>query len=329
MAKKCIALIIAISFSASLGFGQANSGSTSAGGQAAMGAGASAVAAAMLFMEADEKWTEGTVLKEKGVEHEKAAITAANAQNFPLATSEAKLGIVKKSAGAKKDMLGFVFLGMAGLSGLQGLYQLSTVAGAAKSEDDSGYSPSLDPERFRPTRPDGSVIEPEKVREELKKPLAEIAKRGIKLDEKGNMTLPNGNTANLEDLTNGNAGAFASATGLGPAEMKEIAGKMNDVNSKIASLYGSNEKNMRLSYSSGGGSSGGQGSGDGTAGGSKFDFNSLFGKMKSKDRSAASFTGPAKLFRGQPIGVAQDNIFKMVSRRYQEKSKVNYFMVGN
>jgi hypothetical protein len=332
MIRISVAVIIAILFSTSVCFGQANSGSVGAMGQAGTAAVISVALGGYLFLEGTEKFEAGGVTKEEG---ENTLTTAAAVGAGGNKAGEAKLiaeGKAEVWAGTKKMIMGGAMMGMGIMSGAQGLNQLAAAAGASKSEGQSGYNgidlAGNDFERSL-RLPDGRTVNSNQLRELLNKQTAELARRGIKLDDKGQMTMPDGTTANLKDLSNGNASNFAAATGLGPTEMKELADKLNGANAKIAAQFGANAKDIKLGFSSGGGSSGSGGNGEGVGGGSKFDFNSLFGGMKPKDRSAASFTGPAKIFRGQPIGVAQDNIFKMVSRRYQEKSKTNYFMVGN
>lgn len=329
MGKLFVALAFAVSFATSVCFGQANSGSAGAMGQAGTVAVISVALGGYLFSEGVDKYVAGEGTKEGG---ENTLTTAAAVGAGGNKAGEAKLiaeGKAEVWAGTKQMMMGGAMMGMGIMSGLQGLNQLATAAGASKSEGESSYNGiDLAGNDFMASLPDGRTMSLPDLRKALEKQTAELNRRGIKLDDKGNITMPDGKTANLNDLSNGNANGFAAATGLGAAEMKELADKLNGANAKIAAQLGANAKDIKLGFSSGGGSSGGQGSGEGVPGGGKFDFNSLFG-AKSKDRSAASFTGPAKNFRGQPIGVAQDNIFKMVSRRYLEKSKTNYFMVGN
>lgn len=341
MVKIARILTIAILFFASVGFGQANSSSNSGASGAGLAAVISIGMGAMLYYQGKKEVAkgEGEIVDgtNKRIEGQdeivegKSLLASGNASGSAMVAKgkvTEEQGIQTYQSGDFTKTLGLVMIGMGILSGTQGLAQAATSIGASESESQSGYNGSdYAGKDFELSLPDGSTLNSNRLKDMLDSQKSELARMGGKLNENGLMTLPNGKTADLNDLSNGNAGAFAAATGLSPAQMEKLAGAIKDAGSKAAGLNGFNAKDMRVSMSSGG-SSGGR-DGDGAGSGSRFDFSKMFPNMKPKDRSAASFTGPAKNFRGQPIGVAQDNIFKMVSRRYQEKSKSNYFMVGN
>ena len=61
------------------------------------------------------------------------------------------------------------------------------------------------------------------------------------------------------------------------------------------------------------------------SGNSKYNWKNRLGKRK-KARNPASVAGMKKKFGNDVIGVATDNIFKMVRRRYDKKRKINAFI---
>jgi hypothetical protein len=67
-----------------------------------------------------------------------------------------------------------------------------------------------------------------------------------------------------------------------------------------------------------------EGGGGKQKGDTAFDINDILNGLK--DRGAASVAGLQKSLNGQPIGVAQDNIFHMVSSRYQAKIALRMFL---
>lgn len=64
-----------------------------------------------------------------------------------------------------------------------------------------------------------------------------------------------------------------------------------------------------------------------TKGSKDLDFNSLLEGLNPKEKTEGSVDGlQRKLASGEPVGVASDNIFKQISRRYQAKRDANIFI---
>ncbi len=68
-----------------------------------------------------------------------------------------------------------------------------------------------------------------------------------------------------------------------------------------------------------------EGGGGGAKGETPFDLNGILNGLKG-DRGPASIAGLQKSLNGEPIGVAQDNIFKQVTRKYQDKIALRMFL---
>lgn len=290
MIKSVSTLIIAILFSTSVCFGQANSGSGSGKGQAAMSAGVSMVMGAGLI-------TGGGFM------------IASNCPNWKSVTL---------------CILGGVMVAGGMLSVAQGVQQLTTAKGASQSEYQSGYmGADFAGKDFELSLADGRTLDNNKMKEIMSQGRKSLAQAGIKLKDNGDMTFPNGNTANISDLSNGNSAAFASAAGLSAKEMNELKDKMNKAGAQAVAMIGKDVNMAAL----GGGSR--VPASETPVGGSNFDMNSMFGKAKAKSNLNRGVAGLSKMLGGQPIGVAQDDIFKMVSRKYEYKKSESFFIEGD
>jgi hypothetical protein len=146
--------------------------------------------------------------------------------------------------------------------------------------------------------------------------LASLANQGYSLSPDGStVSTPNGSvpaaTANTAD----------GMKAMGMTD-QQIADTMDFEKKLAAKAAASLLKN--------GGADGGGGGGAPSyaAGGSKadkFDLNGLFSKG-AKARKPASVSGLSKKLGADPIGVSGDNIFEMITRRYQKKDAENSFL---
>jgi hypothetical protein len=142
--------------------------------------------------------------------------------------------------------------------------------------------------------------------------LALLAKKGFKVDPKtGTLTDPKGKSHDLSSLGSGKAMADQGLIGAGDiaaadAEIKKLQDKMKVVSMGI-----------------GGGGGGGSGS-KGNSYAYEDPYKSLFAKEKAKAGTNAGMT--RTLASGESIGSQGDDIFQMITRRYQQKADEKIFV---
>ena len=160
--------------------------------------------------------------------------------------------------------------------------------------------------------------------------LKKLAKMGYKLNpEKGTVTTPKGEIP----MSAFNSAEGMAKAGYDKASIAAAQATIEKLNADAAAKYGSraNVVSMGTAFRGGGGSrSGGSEAGRFTGSGDDEDsmatyLASLKKKMHRK-RDPASMAGMKRMTGGEPIGVAMDNIFEMVHRRYQKKRKENAFI---
>ena len=147
--------------------------------------------------------------------------------------------------------------------------------------------------------------------------MANLSRLGVTATPKGVVTLPNGTTKNLGDMSTGalraagysskDIAAFNSAAASIKAKA-ELAAKGADSHSD---LYGD--------------SAGGAGSSGKNGAGHVAD-RIPTGPRSSVDRNPAQVAGMARDLNGQPIGVSADDVWKMMNRRYQLQEKNGSFL---
>lgn len=109
----------------------------------------------------------------------------------------------------------------------------------------------------------------------------------------------------------GGGGGLGGMTSSLPSEVKDALAKKA---AEVAAHY--NVSSVALEGGGGGGRKGGANS--------DMDINAILNGLK--DRSPASVAGLQKSLNGEPIGVAQDNIFQQVSRKYQKRIAARMFL---
>lgn len=154
---------------------------------------------------------------------------------------------------------------------------------------------------------------------EMSKGFNALSKVGAKLDPKtGKITFPNGATVGPGQLGDPNA---MSQAGVNPTQMKNIQKQLSDLEKAALAKAGAAATAENGFESGGGGGStttvASDDSGAGMGG---------MGNGKDRDPAAASVAGMTKNFNGELIGVAGDDIFQMMARRYQQKSKEDSFL---
>lgn len=157
----------------------------------------------------------------------------------------------------------------------------------------------------------------------------DLAKKGVpvKFDSASKkFVLPDGKKIGAEDVSS--PGAMAAA-GFSASDIAAVQGKLAAIEKDVM------EKNKlsvpAFGYEEGGGG-GGFGSGGVTSG------SGAYGSAETAvaaDRGISSINakaeaqGLSKNYNGEPIGVANDSIFNMMTRRYKLKDKQDAFFLGN
>ena len=202
------------------------------------------------------------------------------------------------------------------ISGVAGLGQGSLDATASRGSRLTSRAASFGPDyQGNPYQVEGGASE-----EEIKKATEDAAKAGVKYDPKtGKATLPNGNVVDASSL--GTAAGVASAFGISKEQAQLALDKVNEKNRAIMAKHGDLSK-YKLSFSGGGGGGAGIDGSRAPASEPNFNLNGLFGQRKP---AAAKVAGLEKVVGGSTVGVATDDIFQMVRRRYQEKNKTDFF----
>jgi hypothetical protein len=167
--------------------------------------------------------------------------------------------------------------------------------------------------------PDGSTMSGDNAAAGLNNLSNLLKKNGMGIDLKtGKVTLPNGKSIDSSIMGQG-AGAIAAATGLPESAINKALEEMRKTTKNQLNMLNSDK--YRLSFS-GGGRGGLENAGDKKEG-PGLDFSKLFGNRKPT--AVPKVSGLQKNIGGTAVGVAQDDIFQMVQRRYQEKNKSDFF----
>jgi hypothetical protein len=140
----------------------------------------------------------------------------------------------------------------------------------------------------------------------------------------GTVTLPNGKSFNVSDaIKSGNMGN----TGLSASDFKAgLASAVKDAKAQADAAAGTDGQDSATAGAvlPGSGPAAGKAAKAFTIPGMPTDPAAL--KAAAKPRAAASVEGASKLFNGVPIGVAQDNLFGLVNRRYASEVTQEKFL---
>jgi hypothetical protein len=144
---------------------------------------------------------------------------------------------------------------------------------------------------------------------------------GIQISDDGqNVTLPNGKKVASSSM--------ASADGMKSAgfSASEIANAMSGLDAASKAVAAQQSKLASLTNDAGGGGGGGmRAGGDGGYGGGSSD--DALARMRAASlKNNSNVSGMSKKLGNDNIGVAGDDIFEMVSRRYQTRDKINSFL---
>lgn len=156
------------------------------------------------------------------------------------------------------------------------------------------------------------------VRDEFNRIRDQLQGAGVKF-ENGKIITPDGKAFGPESF---NAEGLA-ALGYGEEDIKNALGNSAAIGKKLNDKFGS--KIGQLGETSGGGSAAGGGSG-------AVDYSSMFGGVGNKfakvggDDKKDKLSGLSKRVGDDQIGVAADNIWEMVTRRYRDRDAQNNFI---
>ncbi len=133
------------------------------------------------------------------------------------------------------------------------------------------------------------------------------------------MTLPDGQTMSLA------GGAGSALSGLTPKQMAAAKSKLAQLTKKYEALY-----NVAPVATTASGAAGIKGitNGAGGSGDSGFNIKPFAFNMGVRAPASASIMGMSRNYHGDKIGVAQESIFQMVSRRYQIE-RANHAFLDN
>lgn len=226
-------------------------------------------------------------------------------------------GCCSPTGGCCPAAVTMVAMGVLGL--MQGAANKSTAGQHGMVSADVGLQPDGDsnnqPDSYQSPDPTTTAA----FKTETAKGFSALDKVGAKLDPKtGKLTFPNGSTVGVGSL--GDPSAMSHA-GVSANDMKKIQKTMSDLEKAAMTKAGSSLASGESGYEGGGGGSTTVVSSDEGMGGM-----GGVGAGKDRDPATASVAGMTKNFNGELIGVAGDDIFKMMTRRYNQKSKEDSFL---
>lgn len=159
----------------------------------------------------------------------------------------------------------------------------------------------------------------------MKGAVAELKKYGVNYDaSSGKFTFPNGKTVSAKDLTN--QAAMAEA-GVSAADFAKAMDTVKDAEKKAAAEMKLKEALAKQAMSFDNPASGGGGATAASFRNPADDGSSSGGARR--DRPEVSVAGMSVNLGGDRIGVAGDDIFSMMARRYREKDNKDSFLPPN
>jgi len=235
-------------------------------------------------------------------------------------------GAPEHAMSAQEKMMAMMMLMMGAQSMAQAAAQMGGAGKSGKSAAGAAYG-GYNPDEFTIDLPDGASVTSSELKSQINKGLMTAKKYGITVDPKtGVGTFPDGTKVKPGDISL-NAGEMAAATGLPASFLSESFDAFEKSMEKVNAKF----RGMRLRATGkgmfGGGGGGGRSSGEGPGYDAsiqtpKFAFNL---KGKKKRGLAGKFAKRKSMFKGSPIGVAGDNIFDMVTRKYKSLVTRSYF----
>ncbi|MCB0350246.1 MAG: hypothetical protein KDD38_03625 [Bdellovibrionales bacterium] len=242
-----------------------------------------------------------------------------------LATQAAALGAVNLVVGEKAmekcDEGAVPMCSIATMSFAQGLADEvtkddsgntnKTVSKSSSNFNDGFGNPNSNPGDTRADNPADQELQLE-----VNEKIAKLAKKGYSVNPKtGEVTTPKGKYP---------SSAFASGKAMADAGLIP-PDQVADVDAMMNKILKDSYRVVSIGIASGGG--GGSGRSGNTTSSYEYEnpYKSLYGNLgKPKDPRTAGLT--RNLASGDSIGARTDNLFEMIKRRYQEKSKEKIFV---
>jgi hypothetical protein len=229
--------------------------------------------------------------------------------------------------GAAYVALGIMNLAQAKADGTSAGQAASTAYNTDASFGNGGYDPNAAKGVGTPPLPPEIANDPE-----IKQGLqfgqfiaSDAPNKPISFDPKTNtITTPSGKTYKPSDFNNATSMA---AAGMSQSSIDAITAAQKEMQEKIAKKIDKLNLNVASADDGFGSSGGGSGSG---AHGANADANGGAGLARGPklgiDRDPAQVAGMQKSFNGEPIGVAGDSIFRMMTNRYKVKESQSTFL---
>jgi hypothetical protein len=169
---------------------------------------------------------------------------------------------------------------------------------------------------------DGASSGGSSVMADAKKIMAEMSEKGYKVSPDGSkVTLPNGNSIASSAITD--EGALSSA-GFSEGDIQTgraaLATALAKANERARAIQ------MVPEGGGGGGGGGGRSLADDGSGGRGKGYGAGFNFGKKNDRNKPNLSGMSKNFGSDKIGVAGDDIFEMITRRYKARDAADNFI---
>ena len=231
------------------------------------------------------------------------------------------------------SQMGWMMIAMGSMSLTQGGTQIGTAIASGGSESDSAYTDQTIPEFDRsdfyieefgyPDLPNGDKPTPNNIKNEVGRLKREMARNGYDL-ENGILNGPNGESLDLSKLDGSmDPSALAASSGFDANAIGEVQKALAKANAKGMNKYKNKIAKLKMRTVTGGGGGRRPASAKGS-GAPNFDLSGLLKKKKNKKK--ARIAGLQKKLGDTPIGVAADNIFDMIKRRYRAKHQRKEFL---
>jgi hypothetical protein len=238
-----------------------------------------------------------------------ASANTAQNQNNSAASSNERTGIQLIAVGSAMPFCTGCYLIYMGVTSLnQAKAQRNSASGAGRAAWDSAYNATQFSDYVNTKDIDAAYADA----------MRKLSENGYKLDQKKmSVTDPNGKVFNFKDLSR-NASDMAMKTGFPEDEIKKALDTMDEKAKELSKV-----KVAKVDHSAGGKHSSSEGSGAPPAEGAGLvGFN--FGGRERKPTNV-EVAGFKKYLGNDAIGVAGDDIFLMIKRRYEEKNKAEFF----
>lgn len=251
------------------------------------------------------------VFAQSNVGNVNSSAKSSSQQNDKAGSSNIVLGQALIAAGSAIPLGGGAFLIFMGVTALkQGEAQKRSAQGARRTAYDSSYSAIKYEDN----------IDWSKFNDSMNQGLDYLKKNGYKFDkDKLKVTTPGGKSFGMNQLTK-NATDMAALTGMEKSDIEKALTEM-DKQAKDAMKKNGLDKVSTVTTAVATVDSGGGGAGSGSG----LGLSGLLGMNERLPTSENKLAGLKKFLGNDAIGIAQDDIFQMIQRRYREKEQAEFF----